>query len=743
MRTPLVALLLSFALPAAASSVWEQEPDSDWTREVPAPRQPGEPTPPPVPEGGFSTPDEITFRDRLEKGLLDRVCRGLNLRVNQDFDIADLGGVGGRFGRRLRQLPNNHEAIIDTMQVRFSVGHTFAAPDAVDGVAFSFWIGASAEGESVVMRPLEGSRSCEELDTLLDVREVKTVFPFRPNRIREMRLGEVWRLPIRLSWGYAPSVTLTEGTAALTITAGGYNQGGQAALSLYRMAPDKIRMRFRIEDAEVRTNGGSLLATFPALQMASVGEGILLRQVDRLIARGLSDYVSAQLSYFHGTGHGQRIMLEVILDPSNEEQLQALTDVVRGDLTRVLRLVAERNGLLPERTARANARELREHYATGIGAVDAETFLDTYRKESSDWNLHLPFLTRQRWNTNTGEDRMERLDSGEGEVRIYHADKLRESHLFYLPFVGSIVKDNTSRSAQIVTQIIPEGSAPPAAVYIRQRGFERIGASGVRDMVEEYSELTSLIGRESGAPGARTQLPVDAMFPEVPAERRMRRNHRGELTPAPEPNYDKGAMTLSILLSPEGLRQVIHADPAAIVRAWGNTLDEADRQFLAVAQSVGFDERAVRREARRVTDAVHDNLDPSYYTRLARRATELVADLAALREAPSHDRQAKALARLIDGEGESGLKYDELMAVFVQLAQPSEVRADFNINVKKGEKGVPNLASRYRLNGGIDTDPLINRAGQLRGRFNNPSLTFRSRSRRRCGGGGVWGRRGR
>ena len=393
---------------------------------------------------------------------------------------------------------------------------------------------------------------------------------------------------------------------------------------------------------------------------------------------------------------------------------------MRGDLTRVLKLVAERNGLLPERTGRANARELQEHYASDLGIKDSQAFIDTFRNEASNWYLHLPLLTRQRWNSNSGEDRLERLDSGEGEVRIYHADKQRESHLFYMPFIGSIVKDNTSRSAQVVTQIIPEGSAAPAAVYIRQRGFERITASGVRGMAEEFSELTALIGRESGKPAPRTQLPVDKMFPEVPADRQYFRNHRGELTPVPEPNYDKGAMSLSILMTQEGLRQAIHADPAAVVRALGNTLDEADRAFLAKAQEVGFDRRALQREARRVTDSVHDNLDPSYYLRLARKATDLVADLAVLQNAPSNDRQAKALAKLMDGEGESGLKYDDLMAVLIQLAEPSQVRADFNINVKKGEKDLPNLASRYRLNGGIDTDPLIGKAGQLRGRFANP-----------------------
>lgn len=721
-RLAVLCFALACAVPGAANTIWEREPDSDWARETPAPPTPGEPQKPPVPEGGFSTPDEVIFRDKLEKGLFDRICRGLRLNVNQDFDISDLGGVRGGIGRRLRQLPNNHEAIIDTAHVRFSVGHTFSAP-AADGVALNFWVGASAEGESVVMRPLEGKRSCEELDTLLDVREVKTVFPFRASRIREMKLGEVWRLPIRLNWGYSPSLTVTEGSLALSISAGGFNEGGQAALTLYRMAPDKIRMRFRIEDAEVRTRGGSLVATIPAISVASLGANIVAEQVDRAIARELGRYVHAQLSYFQSSGFGQRIMLEVILDPADEEQLNALTKVVRGDLTHVLRLVARRNGLLPERTARANARELQQHYAEGIGVKDSAAFLDTFRQESSGWFFGLPFLTRQTWNSGNGEDRMERLDSGEGEVRIYHANHGRESHLFYMPFVGAIVKDNTSRSAQIVTQIVPEGSAAPAAVYIRQRGFERVTASGVREMAEEFSNLTALIGRESGAPAARTRLPVDAMFPEVPAERPMRRNHRGEIVPAAEPNYDKGAMSLSILLTPEGLRQAIHADPAAVVRALGNTLDAVDREFLSRAQAVGFDRRAMRREAERVVSAVHDNLDASYYMNLARRATDLVADLAALQNAPSNDRQAKALAKLMDGEGESGLKYDELMAVIVQLADPSQVRADFNINVKKGEKkqGIPDLAARYRLNGGIDTDPLVGKAGQLRGRFAAPS----------------------
>lgn len=709
-----VFAIAAVSVPTQAGASWRSEPDSDWSLEVPEPAPPGTPEKPPVNDGGFSKPDEQIFRDRLGKGIFDRICRRASLQLHGDFSVADIGGVGGEFGRRLRQLYNKHEAILDTMRVRFSVGHTFSAPVS-ETVSLGFWVGASADAESIVMRPLAGKRSCEELDELIDVRKVKTVFPFTAGRITKMQVGELWSLPIRLSWGYSPSLSASIDQLPVSITVGGYTQGGEAALTLYRLGPDQLRMRFRIEDAEFRGHGGALLGTIPAVQVASLGANILQQAVDNVISRELARYVDIQLSYFKRDGHGQRITFETILNPNDREQMQALAGVIRGDLARLVKLVAQRNGLLPTRTVEENAHEIQEHYGTNLRGRDVSTFLDSFRTEADGWNLRLPFITRQNWHSSVGEDRLSRLGSDEGEVRIYHAVSGRESAMLDVPLIGSLTSNNLSRSGQIVTQIIPEGSAAPVIVYIRQRGFERMSSGVVRDMAEEFSKLTALIGRESGAPvPARTALPLNAMFPDMPAQQIESSPHGA---PSHESLYDKGAMSLSILLSSEGLRRAIAAEPAAVVRALGNLLDESDRAVLSAMQAAGLDSRSVWEQARSAAAATGNTVDPYYYVHLAESATRLIADLAALRAAPSNDRQAKALAKVLDGQNRSKLSYDAFMSVLVQLAPPSEVRADFSAQVEKGIKVAPNLNSRYRLNGGIDQDPLIAKAGKLRSRF--------------------------
>lgn len=721
MRTPL-ALLVLLASPIfsaeAADPVWRQEPDSDWAVEVPA--VPDGSERPTVPEGGFANPDEQVFRDRIGKGMFDRICRRARLTLQPDFDVSDLGGVGGSFGRRLRQLPNGHEALIDSIGVRLRAGHEFAIP-IVNNVDLRLWAGATAEAESTVMRPLAGTRSCEELDTLLDLRDVKTVFPFRADRIAAMQVGELWRLPIRLQWGYRPGLSGGTGRFAVTVSAGGYNEGGQAALTLYRLSADQLRMRFRIEDVEIRSGAGSVVATIPAVDFGSLGASILARLVDNLIAGEMSRYIDVELGRIKQRVQGRRILLELILNPNDPAQMQALSQVVRGDLRRLMELVARREGVLREDAdARENARELESHYGGALGA-DVSTVIDTYSADPTRWTLNVPFITRQGVTSSRGDDRFERLDSGEGEIRIYHAERGREQAYGDLPFIGALVRDNTSRSAQVVTQVGGGGASPPAVVYIRQHGFENITASDARRSAGSLSSITALIGRESAAGPGRTQLPVDALFPAVEARRPVAGGPRA--TPAPaEPAYDKGAMTLAVLVTPEGLAQALAAEPTAIVRAYANLLDESDRAVLRAIADTGFDPANVQSQARIAAEAAGDTVNPAVYVRLAERAARFVADIATLRAATDNDQRAAIFAGLVGGDNESGLEYDRFMSVLVQLVDPTNVRADFSVRVDRDQRGVPDLSSRYRLNGGIDAPgpdgpSLINRADRVRRPF--------------------------
>jgi hypothetical protein len=141
---------------------------------------------------------------------------------------------------------------------------------------------------------------------------------------------------------------------------------------------------------------------------------------------------------------------------------------------------------------------------------------------------------------------------------------------------------------------------------------------------------------------------------------------------------------------------------------------------LRAVAATGFDPENVRRQAMAAADAAGDTVSPRRYIELSERAARVIADIAALRGAPSSDRRAAFLAEMIDGHNRSGLRYEEFMAVLVQLADPANVRADFRVDVKKGLDGVPNVNQRLRLNGGIDADPVVTEAARLRGPFAGP-----------------------
>jgi hypothetical protein len=719
MRTPGLALvtLLCASLSSAQGTIWRQEPDSDWMLEVPDPDAPA----PTTPGGGFANPNERIFRDQLGRGIADRLCRRASLDLHQDFDISDIGGVGGRFNRRLRQVDENTVAVMDTIPVRFRVGHTFPVQVA-EHVNLNFYVGASAELESTVIRPRPGRVSCEELLTLVDIRHVKTVFPFRASRISNMAVGEIWKLPVRLSWGYAPSIGGGAEGLAVSVTAGGRTRSGQAALSLYRMDANRLRMRFRLEDAVIYNHGGSILGTAPAIAVGSLGANIIAEAVDSVIAKELAKFVQSQLAYFNSSSDGQSIIFEQILDPNDAEQMEALSEVVRGDLRRIISLLIRRRGLIPkDRPAAENAEELSRHYRSVLNGSQVSVLTDTYRREADGWTLRLPLITRQGWRSASGSDQFERLGDDREEVRIYHADRNRERGYLYLPIVGAIVNDNSSDSGQAITAVRADGPGPVAAVYIRQNAFERVSASGVREEFQRFSDLTALIGRESGSPRTvNTALPVDRLFPAGEARFRTVGGPRNTTPQESEHTFDRGSMVLSLLISPEGMTQAVAAAPDAVLRAYANTLDASDRAVLNAVAASGFDPADVRRAAVAAAEAAGDTVSPRRYIQLAERAAEGVADIARLRGASDNDRRAAFLAQMIDGRGESGLRYDEFMAILVQLSAPEHVRADFRVNVKKGVRGLENVNQRMRYNGGIDSEPIVAEAARLRGPFAGP-----------------------
>ncbi len=172
-----VALLLASA-PLYAAEAASVEPDSEWDLFVPNPATPSSPIGPTTPEGGFSSPEQVRFGEKMRGRVLDQLCR--HLKIKYDYNLpGDFNGTGVGLRRWLAPLPDGRLTIVDEEKLSVGFGHTFTqALEQVPGVNASVWAGARIEGASMVIRPLQGKATCKEVDRLIDLRDIKTVLPF-------------------------------------------------------------------------------------------------------------------------------------------------------------------------------------------------------------------------------------------------------------------------------------------------------------------------------------------------------------------------------------------------------------------------------------------------------------------------------------------------------------------------------------------------------------------------------------
>ena len=176
----IVAAVVFASAPAYAQFQLKGEPDSEWDTFVPSENPtPGSPIGPTTPEGGFSAPERVRFGEKLRENVLDQLCR--HLKGKYDYNLpGDFSGTGAGIKRWLAPLPDGRLTIVDEERLSVGYGHAFTkvVSEAV-GASIGLWVGGRIEGGSMVIRPLEGKSTCKELDTLIDLRDIKTVLPFK------------------------------------------------------------------------------------------------------------------------------------------------------------------------------------------------------------------------------------------------------------------------------------------------------------------------------------------------------------------------------------------------------------------------------------------------------------------------------------------------------------------------------------------------------------------------------------
>ncbi len=709
-RLSRAALIAAFALSSSSwvlAAVPDADADSEWEVYAP-PADPGStptsPVGPTTPEGGFSAPERVSFGEKMRERVLDQLCRNVKLRYEYNLP-GDFGGTGTGFKRWLAPRPDGRLTVVDAETLRVGYAHTFSEPiGEAAGAAIGLRLGGSLEGSSMVIRPLEGKATCEEIDRLVDLRDIKTVLPFKGERIAAMKVGELWRLPFRLTVGHAETLSdALAGNLNISLSFNGAETGA-AALTIYRLSESSLRFRFRVDRVEVRTKAGQIVETIPAAQFASLGTDILSKFVDREIARRLKSYTAASLGLAYSNSQGTRVLLEYVVDPRDPAQAEAVASALHGDFQSLVKMGWHMSAqqATDESVEAAYLRMKFEHDAQ-LGAASYAA-INAYAQKAESITLNLPFLTAQNWASLQGDDTTTRYSGEGGRYHFARADKSRASEYLIVPFVGPLLKDNVQRNVQVVTQAkTGEAYGDPIVVYIQQHGFLRTTETSIRETAVEFSEIMALAGTHGDGPNPRLALPLARHLPEPPKPRFDRSNDPYASPGADQEPADRdGSIAFTLVFNQEAVKQLMAATTEDIVRS-----------YAAVAGSPSL--------ANRFLCLIGCRDEEDELRALAREASGVVADLLAVRDAPDNEARSEALVKAFGGLGQSGLSYDRALRVFVQLVDPMSLTADFVATVDRPQ-GKEDLALHYVLKKNRPDNELLRTAGEAKSRFAEPSI---------------------
>ncbi len=674
---------------------------------------------PNTPEGAFSNPEGIRFTEQTRRGALDQVCRGFDVAVRESVQKA-VASLGGGVSRSLKPLPTGQLALVDEVDTHVGLGRALwerAVGAAASGTGVTLSVSAGLDGTSFIVRPLPSSNACEDLKRLVNVTDIKTVVPLSGERISQMEIGELWKMPLALDIGAGPAAM-----ARYTLVSFGWGQQGSAMMTLYRLADDQVRFRLRINHVRIKNAQGDILASYPAVQFFGAGvagvRGILERAANGVIAHELSDFITGELALGRAGSDGQQIVMEFVLDPRDPEQMARLAGVMKGDL-RTLAQMAARMSTFQATVERAHDDfvKLEGEHEEKLGSVAAAPGIDLYHQVQHPFRLRLPLIFDHSSTRADGDDKYISLASDGDQVHIYHAEKTGSDNYLNIPIKGALIKRDSLRSAQAFVRVDAGGSvSEPQAVYIYHEGFLRKDASDVREMAQDVSRLITRIGADGGPGDARLALPVDRLVPPQPP--------RDPQQPGDAVSYHSGSISLTLVLTAKAVADIVKADAAAVARSLRAVLDEGDARLLDFAlQTAGFDaEGRLRYDQRQFYEAFGSESSTRVdLERVCGMATGLVADLADIARQPDREARAKAIASLISGGGRSGLAYERILEVLVQLAAPRDVTADFRIDLDKKVKGDPDAHAHLVLHKDRPDNPGLKRAGELKQRFATPS----------------------
>lgn len=719
MLAPFLALAVTVAFADEAQAPPEPSPVSHSVAEAASPESYWIEAPPEqaTGDGNASAPDKYSFWDKLTDKAFDDFCKLVEIPLSYRLKAGDYAGMPVKYKRGLKRLPDGRWAVVDQAKLGLELGYGRLLADPLDA-SLSSWVGVRLEGESIVVRPTESKKSCKEIDRILNPLDAKTALPLSAERIAEMQVGELWKLPMVMSFG--GRLTLSEIIEELPISLHfGTSAEGRSSLSLYRVSESELRFRLRLDQARIVDKGGGLLATIATYQIGlPAGEQILIKFISREASKILNRYLAASLQLGQSSREGVATVLEFVLDPRDPEQMRRLAQAAKGDLGVIDELsrmaTAVKARLKNEKAAREDIARLAERHERELGLEPSFAGLDEYERKRRNFRFRLPLLFDFGRSKGTDDDRIVVLDEAGGEYDIHRADRRKENGLFDIPLLGQYKRRHKEQSFQVFTYKDGSGAVhEPIALYVEQEGFLRAGEGRAHALAHRAEEILKFVGTRGEGTNPRASLPMGRVAPTEP----------------PSPSYRRGMSSFTLGFNAKAVAAIIGADAATVLKAFANTLEGLARKMLewVLARGTLKDDEIVYDEYR-LLEAMgldeHRDMGETKSARseiywLCRSAVGLVKDLAAARLAPSAEGRAASFLKIVSGAGESDLAYDEILKVFVQLVDPLDLSGEYFTQLAAADKG-KDVRARLVLHGAAQ-DPMLEAMTRARSRFAEPS----------------------
>ncbi len=535
---------------------------------------------PPVPSTVPVSSELINFWSKLETDGLDKLCKAAQLKLNQNVRLVNVVGIGGGVKRYLKSYPDHRLALIDEIDLKLGLSLNHAVLQVPNAGALSVGVSGGVEGRSVVVRPLESESYCKELGTLVKFYEAKTVLPITAKRIVRMEKGEIWKLPVVVSYSISGSAGAGAGGGVVVSIGAGLTKQRRPSVSLYRMEENDLRLRIRIDHVTVKSLGVSA-GTFeiPAGDIGLMdGEDFFSRTVDRTVAREINKFIAFKLGYSDVRTSGQKLLLEFHLNPNDAGQVARLVEFLEGDLETIRKFIAmglNFRTFAEDADPFSGAGEI-EGLADSAGSEvnGSATFAGTdhYDSHSDDININIPLAYSHQKNVSTGYHRYQALKNDGSAVHVQQRTRVSNGSGLNIPFIGPRMRHNSEKDIYVINKQSIDGKVTrPALLFQQYEGLMGKEADRARGMLHTVNSVLEYAGRRGDGVTYANMIPP-SIFPQLPPADGAAGGYDDERES--DRRYKAVVMSFKLVFSEKAVQDIVFAAPELIMKSYMNVMRE-------------------------------------------------------------------------------------------------------------------------------------------------------------------------